>query len=404
VTTAKLPDWAQCLFDPAPRYFAIRGGRGSSKSRSVADALILRAAQKPIRVLCAREIQDSIKDSVKRDLDDSIARLGLEDFYTSTQAEIRGVNGSLFLFAGLRSNVSSIKSMAGIDVCWVEEAQTVSRHSLDVLVPTIRQPGSQLIFTWNPLNEHDAVEVMFRKGHEPPRTHRCEVNYVDNPWFPDELRELMEHHRKTDLEAYAHIWLGHFKKRSDALVFRNWRVDDFEAPADAEFRFGADWGYAQDPTVLTRCYLSPDKRTLFVDYEAWAIGCETVNLPELFLEVPGSERWPIVADSSRPETISHMKKHGFKNIHPSVKGAGSIEDGVEFLRSMEIVVHPRCVHVIDELARYSYKVDEAGRVLPVFVDKFNNSIDSLRYALESARRLQTVARKAPKMIPSESRW
>jgi len=404
VTTAKLPDWAQCLFDTAPRYFAIRGGRGSSKSRSVADALILRAAQHPIRVLCAREIQDSIKDSVKRDLDDSIARLGLEDFYTSTQAEIRGVNGSLFLFAGLRSNVSSIKSMAGIDVCWVEEAQTVSRHSLDVLVPTIRQPGSQLIFTWNPLNEHDAVEVMFRKGHEPPRTHRCEVNYVDNPWFPDELRELMEHHRKTDLEAYAHIWLGHFKKRSDALVFRNWRVDDFEAPADAEFRFGADWGYAQDPTVLTRCYLSPDKRTLFVDYEAWAIGCETVNLPELFLEVPGSERWPIVADSSRPETISHMKKHGFKNIHPSVKGAGSIEDGVEFLRSMEIVVHPRCVHVIDELARYSYKVDEAGRVLPVFVDKFNNSIDSLRYALESARRLQTVARKAPKMIPSESRW
>jgi len=401
---AQLPAWSECLFDPDPRYLAIRGGRGSSKSRSVATALVLRAARGTLRVLCAREIQDSIKDSVKLVLDDEIARLGLGNFFTSTQTEIRGANGSLFLFAGLRSNVSSIKSMEGIDVCWVEEAQSVSRHSLDVLVPTIRQPGSQLIFTWNPLNEYDAVEVMFADGNCPPRTRKVEVNYVDNPWFPDELRELMEHHRATDLEKYAHVWLGHFKKRSDALVFKNWRVEAFEAPPTAHHRFGADWGFAQDPTVLIRAHLSPNGRALYVDYEAWAIGCETINLPDLFMSVPESEKWPCVADSSRPETISHMRKHGFKHMYPSVKGPGSVEHGIDFLRGLELVVHPRCVHVIDELARYSHKVDEADRVLPGFVDKDNHTIDALRYACESARRTAQAKPVAVTPLPTANRW
>lgn len=400
---ARLPDWSACLFDTAPRYFAIHGGRGSAKSRSVATALLLRAAKRPLRILCAREIQKSIRDSVKRLLDDEIARLGLGEFYTSLETEIRGANGSLIIFAGLRSNIESIKSMEGIDIVWVEEAQTVSQGSLDTLIPTIRKPGSQIIFTWNPKAATDPVDAMFRGETAPPGTVCRQVNWQDNPWFPEVLRVEKDYDAKRDPGRYAHVWGGAYLTRSEACVFRNWRVEEFEAPADAHHRFGADWGYAVDPTVLVRCHIVG--RTLYVDYDAYAIGCAIVDTPDLFLTVPEAEKWPIVADSSRPETIAHMQKHGFPKILPAVKGPGSVDDGIEWLRSLDIVVHPRCRHLIDELTTYSYKTDPlTGAVLPVLEDKHNHVIDALRYACESARRTKTVARKPPKMIPSESRW
>lgn len=402
---AQLPDWSAVLFDADWRMLGISGGRGSAKSLSVATALILRAAQTPLRILCAREVQDSIRDSVKRDLDDAIARLGLGDFFTSTLTEIRGRNGSLFIFAGLRTNVSSIKSMSGIDICWVEEAQTVSRYSLDVLLPTVRKPGSQIIFTWNPRTADSPIEVLFHPDNLPPRTKHLKVNFDQNPWFPDVLQEQMEHMREHDPESFAHVFMGQFEKRSDAQVFRNWTIAECEPTKDAQLRFGADWGYAQDPTVLVRCWLDDQRRTLYIDHEAWAIGCDIVDLPELFATVPESEKWPIVADSSRPETIAHVKKHYNKSVFPSVKGANSVKDGVEWLRSLRIVVHPRCVHVIDELASYRYKIDkdDPKKVLPQFEDKDNHTIDALRYACESARRAPVKTAQA-RPIPVDSRW
>ncbi len=401
--TAELPDWASCLFDTAPRYFAIHGGRGSAKSRSVATALLLRAAQKPMRILCAREIQKSIRDSVKRLLDDEIGRLGLSGFYTSLETEIRGSNGSLIIFAGLRSNVESVKSMEGIDVCWVEEAQTVSQTSLDTLVPTIRAPGSQIVFTWNPKSASDPVDAMFRGETAPPGTILRQVNWQDNPWFPEVLAVEKDYDQRRDPGRYAHVWGGAYLTRSEACVFRNWRVEDFTAPADALHRLGADWGYAVDPTVLVRCHLVG--RTLYVDHEAYRIGCPIVETPDLFLTVPAVEKWPIVADSSRPETIGHMRTHGFPKIMGAVKGAGSVDDGVEWLRSLDIVVHPRCTHLIDELTTYSYRTDPlTGAVLPVLEDKHNHVIDALRYACESARRAPAKAPTVAVPLPTMNRW
>lgn len=402
---AKLPDFATVLFETDWRMLGLRGGRGSGKSLSVATALILRAAREPLRILCAREVQESIRDSVKRDLDDAIERLGLGEFFTSTLTEIRGANGSLFIFAGLRTNVSSIKSMSGIDICWVEEAQTVSRYSLDVLLPTVRKPGSQLIFTWNPRTEDSPIEVLFHPDNLPPRSKVLNVNYDMNPWFPDVLREQMEHMRQHDPEQYAHIFLGQFEKRSDAQVFRNWTIADCAPGPKDHLRFGADWGYAQDPTVLVRCWLDEVGRTLYIDYEAWAVSCDIVDLPELFATVPESERWPIVADSARPETIAHMRKHYSKNIFPSVKGANSVKEGVEWLRGLRLVVHPRCVHVIDELAAYRYKVDkDTQRVLPDFEDKDNHTIDALRYACESARRAPAKKPASVRPVQTAHHW
>lgn len=380
-----LPDWAKELFDETVRYFAIRGGRGSSKSRSVASSLVIRATQKPLRILCTREIQKSIKDSVKRLLDDEIERLDLKDFFQSTDTEIRGINGSLFLFAGLRSNVDSIKSMEGIDICWCEESQTLSQSSLDTLIPTIRKTGSQIIFTWNPKHDTDPVDAMFMGDDKPPKTKLLLVNYTDNPWFPDVLMDELEYDKARDIGKYAHIWLGQYLTNSEATVFKNWSIEEFERPSGTIFRLGADWGFSVDPSVLIRC--SIEDRRLYVDYEAYMVGCEIDQLPDLFDRVPESRKWFITADSARPETISYMRNHGYPKINSAIKGAGSIEEGIEFLKSYDIIVHPRCKHLIDELTLYSYKIDKlTSEVLPILEDKDNHVIDALRYALEGMRK------------------
>lgn len=401
----KLPDafrflWAERADDGLPvRYRAVHGGRGSAKSHSLAQSLILKAAQEPLRIGCFREIQKSIRDSVKRLLDDKIKASGLEGAFVSTDTEIRGHNGSLFIFGGLRTNPDAVKSTEGLDIAAVFEANKVSQRSLDLLIPTVRKPGSELWFEWNPENETDPVDAMFRGEHgAPPGSIVRQVNWTENPFFPDVLRQELEWDRKRDPDKYQHIWLGGYLRNSESRVFKNWTVEEFDRPAGTVFRLGADWGFAVDPSVLVRC--SIDGNRLYVDYEAWAVGCEIVNLPELFMQVPEAERWPITADSARPETISHMQKNGFPRIRAAIKGPKSLEDGVEWLKSFDIVVHPRCKHLVDELTMYSYKTDPlTGEVLPLLEDKNNHVIDALRYACEGARRAAAVKPKKPQEAP-----
>lgn len=392
----QLPDWAECLWTPS-RYKALYGGRGGGKSRSVATALVVKATQAPERILCAREVQRSIKDSVKRLLDDEIDRMGLRgSFFESTETEIRGVNGSLFLFAGLRGNAAGIKSLEGVTIAWTEEASTISQRSLDTLVPTIRAPNSELWFTWNPDLESDPIDAMFRgeKG-PPPSTIIREITFEHNPWFPAVLRAEMEYDRSRDPEKYAHVWLGHYRRNAEARVFKNWTVEDFDAPAGAIHRLGADFGFSVDPSCAVRCHI--EGRKLYVDHETYRVGCEIDQLPDLFMAIPEAEKWPMVGDTSRPETISYLRRHGFPKLQAAIKGARSVEEGVSFLQSFDIVVHPRCTHVIDELTLYSYKTDPlTGTVLPVLEDKNNHLIDALRYACEGARR--AIAAQ-PKFVP-----
>jgi len=400
VSSVQLPEAFADLWEPA-RYKAFYGGRGSAKSHSFAQALIIQAAQKPMRVGCFREVQLSIKDSVKRLLDDKIAEAGLQGFYHSLDNEIRGANGSSFVFRGLRAiDANTIKSLEGLDVAWVEEASSVSQKSIDILRPTIRKPNSEIWFTWNPDQASDPVDHMFRgEAGPPPRSIVRRVNWDDNPFFPDVLREELEWDRSRDPEKYAHIWLGEYNTNSEARVFRNWRVEAFDPPAEAVYRFGADWGYAVDPTVLVRGYITG--RTLYIDQEVYAVGCEIDNTPALFDKIEGSRKWTIRADSSRPETISFMQRKGFKII-PAAKGAGSVEDGIEFLKTYDIVVHPRCKHTADELALYSWKTDPlTNDILPVLEDKNNHVIDALRYMLEGLRRAVKPSNPVPSTNPPD---
>lgn len=369
----------------AVRYRVSHGGRASAKSHSIATALLLKGAQSPLRILCCREVQHSIRDSVKRLLDDKIKALGLLGFYESTDTEIRAPNGTLFMFTGLKGNADHVRSMEGVDIAYVSEARRVSQSSIDTLVPTIRKERSELWFDFNPYDAKDPVDVLFRGPNGPPPGSLVrQVNYTDNPWFPEVLRREMEWDRARDPDKYAHIWLGGYLRNSTSRVFRNWRVEEFETPYGAEFKFGADWGFATDPTVLVRGFLKG--RTLYVDFEAYAVGCEIDETPALFETIPGATEWLITADSARPETVSYMRRRGF-NIRSAIKGPGSLEDGVQFLKTFDIVVHPRCQHTIDELSLYSYKVDDKTlEVMPVLQDRDNHVIDALRYALEALRR------------------
>lgn len=389
----QLPDafrflWAEQADDGKPvRYRAAHGGRGSAKSHSFAQALILKAAEKPLRIGCFREIQKSIRDSVKRLLDDKIKASGLQGAFESTDTEIRGKNGSLFIFGGLRTNPDAVKSTEGIDIAAVFEASRVSQRSWDLLIPTVRKPGSEIWAEWNPESETDPVDAMFRgpKG-APPGSIVRQVNWQQNPFFPEVLKQELEWDRRRDPDKYSHIWEGGYLRNSETRVFKNWRVEEFEIDPEWIMRQGADWGFSIDPSVLVQCAIVG--KTLYVAHEAFMVGCEIDMLPDLFMSVPGSEIWPITADSARPETISYMQRHGFKKMFRAVKGARSLEEGVEFLRSFDIVVHPRCKHTVDELTHYSYKTDPlTGQVLSVLEDKNNHVIDSLRYACEGARRV-----------------
>ena len=224
-----------------------------------------------------------------------------------------------------------------------------------------------------------------------------------NPWFPETLRKELEYDRSRDYDKFLHVWEGGYISNSEARVFKNWTVEEFDTPDGVVHRLGADWGFASDPTVLVRCHIVG--RTLYADHEAYMVGCEIVDTPSLFMTVPEAERWPIVADSSRPETISHMRKNGFPKIMPAVKGPKSVEEGVEWLKSYDIIVHPRCKHTIDELSLYSYKTDAlTGKVLPVLDDKSNHVIDALRYACEGVRRMIQVNRTVVKPVPVYHKW
>ncbi len=389
------------LYKPA-RYKGIKGGRGSAKSHDRAGALIDMCIDRKIDWVCLREVQKTLDQSVKKLLELKIEDFGVGHLFDIQANRIKSKHGGVIIFQGMQDHTAdSIKSLEGYDGAWFEEAQNMSQRSLDLLRPTIRKENSEIWFTWNPDQETDPIDRFF---NEPPVDYvLVTANYNNNPWFPEVLRREMEWDKARDYDKYNHIWMGGYNVNSNKRVFKNWRVEEFEATPGDVYRFGADWGFSIDPSVLIRCFLRGN--ALYVDYEAYMIGCEIVNLPELFMQVPESEKWPMTADSSRPETISYMRTNGFPRIRPALKGARSLEEGVNFLQSFDIIVHPRCVHTIDELKNYSFKVDPlTNDVLPVFEDKDNHVIDSLRYALEGARRAKANDVKVEYDVPMVMGW
>lgn len=215
----QIPEAFGPLFQPA-RHKAFYGGRGGAKSHSFAMALVVMADAEEKRILCLREIQKSIKESSKLLIEDKIRAAGFERDFEVLEAEIRHKRtGSRFTFAGLRTNPEALKSAEGVDVAWVAEANQVSRRSIDMLIPTIRKPGSELWWDWNPEFEHDPVDMMFRGREPPPNSIVREVSWRDNPWFPAVLRTEMEHLYRTDPDKAEHVWGGGYVRAVEGAYF-----------------------------------------------------------------------------------------------------------------------------------------------------------------------------------------
>lgn len=390
VTPVELPAALHALLHPSrkARYRIAYGGRGAGKSHAIARALIVRAVSSPARTLCAREIQHSIRESVHRLLADTVTRLGLARWFDVGVATIRSHTGAEFIFEGLFANQNKIRSLENVSTCWVEEAAKVSEASWEILIPTVRAPGSEFLINFNPESEDDPTWRRFVVA-QPPATLVEHVTYADNPFFPPELEAEREYLQRVDPDAHAHIWLGLPRALSDAQVFKGkYCVEEFTpGPGWDGPYLGADWGFAQDPTVLVRAWIA--ERTLYIEHEAYGIGVDIDKTPELFDRVPDARKYVIRADSARPETVSYMRAHGYPRVESVSKWPGSVEDGVAHLRQYErIVVHPRCAHTADEMRLYSYKVDRlTSDVLPDLVDAHNHVIDALRYALSPLIRL-----------------
>jgi phage terminase large subunit len=217
------------------------------------------------------------------------------------------------------------------------------------------------------------------------------VNYEDNPYFPDVLREQMERQKLKDYGLYRHIWLGECLEHSDAQIFKGyWEAAKFEEPSGVHKYFGLDFGFSQDPTVGIRCFIY--QNFLFITHEAYAKQLEIDYTGEFLGRcLPDLKKHTIYADNARPESISFIKRQGY-SIKGVEKGKGSVEDGIEYIKTFnKVIIHPRCPRTIEEFTLYSYKVDErSGEITNIIEDKYNHCIDALRYALEKCMKNKSI--------------
>lgn len=374
------------------RYRCSHGGRGSAKTRTFALMTAVKAYQAMMNgesgvILCAREYMNSLEESSMEEIKQAIRSVPwLAANFDIGEKYIRTIDKSVsYVFAGLRHNLDSIKSKARVLLCWVDEAESVSETAWRKLTPTVREDNSEIWVTWNPERDGSATDTRFRKNADDSMI-VVEMNYSDNRWFPEVLKqERLRDQRTLDPATYAWIWEGAYLENSDKQVLAGcYKVEEFSddlwKQADRLF-FGADFGFAKDPNTLTRSFILGN--TLYIEYEAYGLHTELDHMPALYDSIPESRKWPIKADSARPETISYLKRKGF-NISSAKKWNGSVEDGIAHLRGFdEIIIHPRCKHVATEARLWSYKTDRiTGEVLPKLADGFEHCWDGIRYGLD----------------------
>ena len=404
---AWFPEKLKFLFAPA-RYKAVRGGRGSGKSWGFARALLIMAAQRPLRVLCTREIQKSIQQSVHQLLRDQIEALGLQGQYEVLQTEIRGKNGSQFFFSGLSDETAeSLKSFEGVDVCWCEEAQAISRRSWDILIPTIRKNGSEIWVSFNPQLESDETYRRFVTS-PPPDCVSIEMNHSDNRRFPAVLEAERQHAEATmKREEYAHIWEGQCKPAVDGAIYFDQmaKANLSHVPHDPLLKTHAVWdlGFNDSMSIILAQKVASEIRVIhYIEGTQRTLADYSAELRELRL------------DGQPLQWGHHFLPHdGFAKRHQTGKqdaeilqGLGwsvrktpqmEVEQGIKRARDVfgRVWFHKdRAARLIECLKRYRRHINattsEPGA--PVH-DEFSHGADAFRYLALTADQMTNETRK-----------
>lgn len=376
----EIPEEFERLLDRDWREAAIYGGRYSLKSHTVARYLLIRARQEQVRIGCFREFQNSISESSHQLLSDLIVLYGLFDFKVTDKSIVNEKTGSDFLFKGLRNNAQSIKSIEGIDIAWVEEAQTISKESIDILTPTIRKPGSQIIYTYNRLLEDDPVhQRLVIEGR--PNTLIINVNYdiaIKYGMMPDVIRNEMEDDKANRPSLYKHKWLGE-PSSMERKIFRDWRFID-EIPHEARLeKYALDFGYTNDPTAIIALYYY--NGGYIIDEIAYQKGLSNKQIADILKSQPQAH---IVADSAEPKSIDELRLYGL-TVLPAQKGKDSVRQGIQFVQRQKISITNRSYNVIDEYMKYLWLEDRNGRVVNEPQENDNHAMDAIRYAFEGLR-------------------
>lgn len=393
----ELPKITRNFAQPA-RTRVFKGGRGSGKTRGLAKRSAIRIYQlAELGVegvfLASREHLNSLDESSMEEIKAAIrSEPWLADYFEIGEKYVRTKNRRIsYAFAGLRHNLDSIKSKARIVGNWTDEAEGVSEIAWRKLVNTLREEGEAAGRHWwaenwisyNPESPESATHKRF-VANPPEDCIVTTVNWSDNPWFPKLLNAARLEDQRLRPETYDHVWEGEFLTLTDAQVFGGkYVVEEFEPDGSWDGPYqGLDFGFAQDPTAAVRCFIHD--RKLWIRAEA---GKTKLELDEtsgfIANRIAGFADHVTRADSARPESISYLSRHGLPRIKGVEKWKGSVEDGVEFIKSFDgVVIHPDCEQTAREFRLYSYKVDRlTGDIQPVIVDANNHYIDALRYAL-----------------------
>lgn len=394
---AKFPKKLQVLFKPN-RYKCARGGRGSGKSWGFARALLIIGAGKPTRVLCTREVQKSIQQSVHQLLKDQIESLGLSSFYEVLNTEIRGKNGTQFYFSGLSDQTAeTLKSFEGVDICWCEEAQSISKSSWDILIPTIRKPSSEIWITYNPQLESDETHQRF-VINPPPECISIEMNYVDNPYFPEVLDKERQHAENTMRpEDYAHIWLGQCKPAVEGAIYFEQMSKSLQAgrirdvPHDGSLKTHVifDLGYNDAMTLILAQKISSEVRIIhYIEGNNRVLSDYSAELKALRLD-DQAMNWGAV----------WLPHDGFHKRHQTGKDDKTVMEElgwrVEPIPNMEVVsginrakeMFPRVYfnqertkRLIECLKRYRWNISaKTGEATNPLHDEFSHGADAFRY-------------------------
>lgn len=390
-------DQVQALFEPH-RYKVLYGGRGGVKSWSVARALLVLGAKSRLRILCTREVQNSIKESVHRLLSDQIKLLGFEDFYTILEHEIRGLNGTMFTFVGLSTQtIQSIKSYEGIDIVWVEEAVNVTKNSWSILIPTIRKEGSEIWITFNPELDTDETYVRFVLTPPPDAVVKF-LTYRENPWFPRTLELERQHCKITDPDGYQNIWEGECRKTVAGAIYaqevlamvKSGRICNL--PYDPRLKVHTIWDLGWDDYMAVTCvqrglsevriidYMEEQYKTY--DWMAAELQKKNYNWGWDWLPHDGFSGSPQTGKTAYDLLVAHGRR-----VKPKVGTMFPVpnlpvEIGIKATRILFPRIYidqTKCARLVECWKRYKRHVDKNGVTGEPIHDQYSHGCDDTRY-------------------------